>query len=134
MKEFLSQVPNLYVEDAGVCSGRCAELRIRSVTNDPVTAMALKNMLVRLVCGPHIQHRMPKRDAMTPHPLSVIVARGMEESFTVTGMDPHSKALTVLATGDTPIERVLEVGMGVGVDGRRWRKRRCNRWIQHEEP
>ncbi|KNB42318.1 hypothetical protein JH06_5552, partial [Blastocystis sp. subtype 4] len=98
VKEFLSQVPNLYVEDAGVCSGRCAELRIRSVTNDPVTAMALKNML----------HRMPKRDAMTPHPLSVIVARGMEESFTVTGMDPHSKALTVLATGDTPIERVLE--------------------------
>lgn len=49
MKEFLSQVPNLYVEDAGVCSGRCAELRIRSVTNDPVTAMALKNMLVRLL-------------------------------------------------------------------------------------
>lgn len=46
MKEFLSQVPNLYVEDAAVCSGRCAEMRIRSVTNDPVTAMALKNMLV----------------------------------------------------------------------------------------
>ena len=62
---------------------------------------------------------MPKRDAMTPHPLSVIVARRMEESFTVTGMDPHSKALTVLATGDTPIERVLEVGLRVGVDGRR---------------
>ena len=47
MKEFLSQVPNLYVEDAAVCSGRCAELRIRSVTNDPVAAMAMKNMLVR---------------------------------------------------------------------------------------
>ena len=56
---------------------------------------------------------------MTPHPLSVIVARGMEESFTVTGMDPHSKALTVLATVDTPIERVLEVWLRVGVDGRR---------------
>ena len=49
MKEFLSQVPTLYVEDAAVCSGRCAELRIRSVTKDAVTAMALKNLLVG--CG-----------------------------------------------------------------------------------
>ena len=49
MMEFLSQVPTLYVEDAAVCSGRCAELRIRSVTNDAVTAMALKNLLVG--CG-----------------------------------------------------------------------------------
>ena len=55
MKEFLSQVPNLYVEDAAVCSGRCAELRIRSVTNDPVAAMAMKNMLVRF---PICQHWM----------------------------------------------------------------------------
>lgn len=46
VKDFLSQVPNLYVEDAAVCSGRCAELRIRSITNDAVTAMALKNLLV----------------------------------------------------------------------------------------
>ena len=46
VKDFLSQVPNLYVEDAAVCSGRCAELRIRSVTNDAVTAMALKNLFV----------------------------------------------------------------------------------------
>lgn len=38
MKEYLSQVPNLYVEDGAICSGRCAEMRIRSVTNDPVTA------------------------------------------------------------------------------------------------
>ncbi|KAK8802962.1 hypothetical protein WA588_002121 [Blastocystis sp. NMH] len=98
VKEFLSQVPNLYVEDGAVCSGRCAELRIRSVTNDPVTAMAMKNML----------HRMPKRDPMTPHPLSVIVARGMAESSVSVGMDPHSNALTVLATGDAPLERVLE--------------------------
>ena len=51
---------------------------------------------------------MPKRDPMTPHPLSVIIARGMEESFTAIGMDPHSKALTVIATGDTPMERILE--------------------------
>lgn len=72
---------------------------------------------------------MPKRDAMTPHPLSVIVARGMEESYIVTGMDPHSKALTVLATGDTPIDRVLEVGMRVRDNGRRWRRRQHNRWI-----
>ncbi|KAM7456742.1 hypothetical protein BLSTO_02499 [Blastocystis sp. subtype 1] len=97
VKEYLSQVPNLYVEDGAVCSGRCAEMRIRSVTNDPVTAMALKNML----------HRMPKRDPMTPHPLSVIVARGMPESFTAVGMDAHSKALTVVATGDVPLDRVL---------------------------
>ena len=51
---------------------------------------------------------MPKRDPMTPHPLSVIIARGMEESFTAVGMDPHSKALTVIATGDVPMERILE--------------------------
>lgn len=51
---------------------------------------------------------MPKRDPMTPHPLSVIVARGMTESYTAIGMDPHSKALTVVATGNTPIDRIME--------------------------
>ena len=50
---------------------------------------------------------MPLRDPMTPHPLSVIVARGMPESFTAMGTDPHSKALTVIATGNTPIDRIL---------------------------
>lgn len=49
VKEFLSKVPNLYVEDAAVASGRFLETRIRSVTNDPVTALALKNMLVSSV-------------------------------------------------------------------------------------
>ena len=44
---------------------------------------------------------------MTPHPLSVIVARGMPESFTAIGTDPHSKSLTVIATGNTPIDRIL---------------------------
>ena len=48
VKEFLSKVPNLYVEDAAVCSGKLLETRIRSVTNDPATALLLKNMLVRL--------------------------------------------------------------------------------------
>lgn len=51
---------------------------------------------------------MPMRDPMTPHPLSVIVARGTEESFTAVGTDPHSKSLTVIATGNTPIDRILE--------------------------
>lgn len=60
---------------------------------------------------------MPKRDPMTPHPLSVIVARGMAESFTAVGTDPHSKALTVLATGDTPIDRILSVPAGAWSDG-----------------
>ena len=128
MKEFLSQVPNLYVEDGAVCSGRCAELRIRSVTNDPVTAMAMKNMLVFLPSLAHAKHRMPKRDPMTPHPLSVIVARGMAESSLSVGMDPHSNALTVLATGDAPLERVLEVGMVYECNGRRWLARRRSRW------
>ena len=54
---------------------------------------------------------MPKRDPMMAHPLSVIVARGMAESSVSVGVDPHSKALTVLATGDAPLERVLEVGL-----------------------
>ena len=49
---------------------------------------------------------------MTPHPLSVIVARGMSESYTAIGMDPHSKALTVVATGNTPIDRIIEVRLG----------------------
>ena len=49
----MAQVPNLYVEDAAVCSGRCAELRIRSVTNDAVTAMALKNLLVLSLLSLH---------------------------------------------------------------------------------
>ena len=52
---------------------------------------------------------MPKRDPMTPHPLSVIVARGMSESFTSIGMDPHSRALTVLIAGDVSIHRIITV-------------------------
>ena len=50
---------------------------------------------------------MPLRDPMTPHPLSVIVARGMPESFTAIGTDPHSKSLMVIATGNTPIDRIV---------------------------
>ena len=46
VKEYLSKVPNLYVEDAAVASGRLLETRIRSVTNDPATALAMKNLLV----------------------------------------------------------------------------------------
>ena len=53
---------------------------------------------------------------MTPHPLSVIVARGMPESFTAMGMDAHSKALTVIATGDVPLDRVLAVAPEVRSD------------------
>lgn len=52
---------------------------------------------------------MPKRDPMTPHPLSVIVARGMPESYIAVGTDAHSNALTVIATGDAPIDRILSV-------------------------
>ena len=48
VKEFLSKVPNLYVEDAAVASGKFLETRIRSITNDPATALALKNLLVFL--------------------------------------------------------------------------------------
>ena len=59
---------------------------------------------------------MPKRDPMTPHPLSVIVARGMSESFTSIGMDPHSKALTLIATGNTPMERIIEVLLIYSID------------------
>jgi len=46
VKEFLSKVPNLYVEDAAVASGKFLETRIRSITNDPATALALKTLLV----------------------------------------------------------------------------------------
>lgn len=46
IKEFLSKVPNLYVEDAAIASGRLLETRIRSVTNDPATALVMKNLLV----------------------------------------------------------------------------------------
>ena len=133
MKEFLSQVPNLYVEDGAVCSGRCAELRIRSVTNDPVTAMAMKNMLVGVSSLPHRKHRMPKRDPMMAHPLSVIVARGMSESSVSVGVDPHSKALTVLATGDAPLERVVEVVICGVCEVRRWRARRRSKWTLRVE-
>ena len=71
---------------------------------------------------------MPKRDPMMAHPLSVIVARGMAESSVSVGVDPHSKALTVLATGDAPLERVLEVGVLYKRNGRRWCVRRRSRW------
>ena len=116
-----------------MCSGRCAELRIRSVTNDPVTAMAMKNMLVGLSPLPHRKHRMPKRDPMMAHPLSVIVARGMSESSVSVGVDPHSKALTVLATGDAPLERVVEVVICGVCEVRRWRARRRSKWTLRVE-
>ena len=80
IKEFLSQVPNLYVEDAAVSSGRLLEVRIRSVTNDPATALAMKNLL----------HRMP-------------------QTFTAIGEDPHSRALTVLVSGNASIENIIKV-------------------------
>lgn len=99
VKEFLAQVPNLYVEDAGISSGRFLEVRIRSVTNDPATALAVKNIL----------HRMPLRHPQTPHPLGLIVARGMSEDFTVIGRDPHSRALTVLVGGNVPMETIMRV-------------------------
>lgn len=99
VKEFLSQVPNLFVEDAGLSSGRFLEVRIRSVTNDPATALAIKNIL----------HRMPIRHPQTPHPLGLIVARGMSEDFTAIGNDPHSRALTVLVGGNPSINAIVNV-------------------------
>lgn len=103
VKEFLSQVPNLYVEDAAVSSGRLLEVRIRSVTNDPATALAVKNLL----------HRMPLRHPQTPHPLGLIVARGMPKTFTAIGEDPHSRALTVLVGGNASVETIVNVEMGI---------------------
>ena len=52
---------------------------------------------------------MPLRHPQTPHPLGLIVARGMKESFTSIGMDPHSRALTVLIAGDVSIHRIITV-------------------------
>ena len=101
VKEFLSQVPNLYVEDAGISSGRLLEVRIRSVTNDPATALAIKNIL----------HRMPIRHPQTPHPLGLIVARGMPGDFTAIGNDPHSRALTVLVGGNPSINTIMNVSI-----------------------
>lgn len=109
VKEFLSKVPNLYVEDAAVASGRLLETRIRSVTNDPATALAVKNLLVSFFPVYYVKHRMPLRDPQTPHPLGLIVARGMSESFTAIGMDPHSRALTVLIAGDASVSTIVNV-------------------------
>lgn len=52
---------------------------------------------------------MPLRDPQTPHPLGLIVARGMPESFTAIGMDPHSRALTVLIAGDVSVSTIVNV-------------------------
>lgn len=54
VKEFLSKVPNLYVEDAAVCSGRLLETRVRSITNDPALALVMKNVLVLFVSPFHL--------------------------------------------------------------------------------
>ena len=75
------------------------EVRIRSVTNDPATALAMKNLL----------HRMPLRHPQTPHPLGLIIARGMPQTFTAIGEDPHSRALTVLVSGNASIENIIKV-------------------------
>lgn len=80
-------------------SGRLLEVRIRSVTNDPATALAMKNLL----------HRMPLRHPQTPHPLGLIIARGMPQTFTAIGEDPHSRALTVLVSGNASIENIIKV-------------------------
>lgn len=56
---------------------------------------------------------MPLRDPQTPHPLGLIVARGMSNSFTAIGMDPHSRALTVLVAGDASITTIMKVFLTV---------------------
>ena len=52
---------------------------------------------------------MPLRHPQTPHPLGLIVARGMPTTFTAIGEDVHSRALTVLVGGDAPISTIVKV-------------------------
>ena len=52
---------------------------------------------------------MPLRHPQTPHPLGLIVARGMNESFVSIGMDTHSRALTVVAGGNVSMREILSV-------------------------
>ena len=56
---------------------------------------------------------MPLRHPQTPHPLGLIVARGMPTTFTAIGEDVHSRALTVLVGGDAPISTSVKVSVFV---------------------
>lgn len=51
---------------------------------------------------------MPLRHPQTPHPLSLIVARGLSHPFTAIGEDLHSRSLTVLIAGDVSPHRILD--------------------------
>lgn len=44
VKKYLSGTPDLYVEDAGLGSVRQTEQKIRTVTNDPLTALFMRKM------------------------------------------------------------------------------------------
>lgn len=44
VKKYLSGVPDLFVEDAGLGSARPTEQKIRTVTNDPLTALFMRKM------------------------------------------------------------------------------------------
>ena len=50
---------------------------------------------------------MPLRHPQTPHPLSLIVARGMDRPFTAIGEDVHSRSLTVLVGGSVSPQHIL---------------------------
>ena len=50
---------------------------------------------------------MPLRHPQTPHPLSLIVARGLARPFTAIGEDLHSRSLTVLVGGDVSPRLIL---------------------------
>lgn len=44
VKKYLSGVPDLFVEDCGLGSHRHGEIKLRTVTNDPVSALCMRNM------------------------------------------------------------------------------------------
>lgn len=50
---------------------------------------------------------MPLRHPQTPHPLSLIVARGLSRPFTAIGEDLHSRSLTVLVGGEVSPRLIL---------------------------
>lgn len=49
VKKYLSGTPDLYVEDAGLGSVRQTEQKIRTVTNDPLTALFMRKMGVYIL-------------------------------------------------------------------------------------
>lgn len=100
MATHLSNIEDVYVEDAAVGSHGASELRVRAITDSVALTAALRNLLVRV----------PKMDPHYTHPITVLAATGLpgKDSFICTQPtveeDGAVSAIKILVGGNVSFE------------------------------